>query len=117
MLVPLVNQFGLMQQQMFDQFQQAMAMMIQMFGTMHREQMEIIRAELDRLHDLTEEFHALNKELANRTQERGTTMSSASAIAPEGLAKSVATKPSTRQKRGHPRRQEIRKLLRQMRRR
>ena len=49
MLVPLVNQFGLMQQQMFDQFQQAMAMMVQMFGTMHREQMEVIRAELDQL--------------------------------------------------------------------
>ena len=46
MLVPLVNQFGLMQQQMFDQFQQAMAMMVQMFGTMHRDQMEVIRAEL-----------------------------------------------------------------------
>ena len=59
MLVPLVNQFGLMQQQMFDQFQQAMAMMVQMFGTMHRDQMEVIRAELDRLHELTEEFHAL----------------------------------------------------------
>ena len=42
MLVPLVNQFGLMQQQMFDQFQQAMAMMVQMFGTMHRDQMEVI---------------------------------------------------------------------------
>ena len=46
MLVPLVNQFGLMQQQMFDQFQQAMAMMVQMFGTMHRDQMEVIRTEL-----------------------------------------------------------------------
>ena len=68
MLVPLVNQFGLMQQQMFDQFQQAMAMMVQMFGTMHRDQMEVIRAELDRLHDLTEEFHALKSELAQRTQ-------------------------------------------------
>jgi hypothetical protein len=68
MLVPLVNQFGLMQQQMFDQFQQAMAMMVQMFGTMHRDQMEVIRAELDRLHDLTAEFHALKSELAQMTQ-------------------------------------------------
>ena len=68
MLVPLVNQFGLMQQQMFDQFQQAMAMMVQMFGTMHRDQMEVIRAELDRLHELTEEFHALKNELANRSR-------------------------------------------------
>jgi pSer/pThr/pTyr-binding forkhead associated (FHA) protein len=67
MLVPLVNQFGLMQQQMFDQFQQAMAMMVKMFGTMHRDQMEVIRAELDRLHELTDEFHALKNELAQRT--------------------------------------------------
>jgi hypothetical protein len=77
MLVPLISQFGFMQQQMFDQFQQAMAMMVQMFGTMHREQMEMIQAELAGLHDLTEEFHALKKELANRTQERDTTVSSA----------------------------------------
>ena len=69
-LVPLVNQFGLMQQQMFDQFQQAMAMMVQMFGTMHRDQMDVIRAELDRLHELTDEFHALKDELANRTREQ-----------------------------------------------
>ena len=66
--MPLVNQFGLMQQQMFDQFQQAMAMMVQMFGTMHRDQMEVIRTELDRLHELTEEFHALKQELADRSQ-------------------------------------------------
>ena len=70
LLVPLVNQFGLMQQQMFDQFQQAMAMMVQMFGTMHRDQMEVIRTELDRLHELTEEFHALKQELADRSQVR-----------------------------------------------
>ena len=73
-LVPLVNQFGLMQQQMFDQFQQAMAMMVQMFGTMHRDQMEVIRAELDRLHELTDEFHALKDELANRTREQALTV-------------------------------------------
>ena len=71
MLVPLVNQFGLIQQQMFDQFQQAMAMMLQMFGTMHREQMEVIRRELDQLHELTEEFHSLKNELANRTPGNG----------------------------------------------
>jgi pSer/pThr/pTyr-binding forkhead associated (FHA) protein len=68
MLVPLVNQFGLMQQQMFDQFQQAMAMMVQMFGRMHCDQMEVIRTELDQLHELTEEFHALKNELANRSR-------------------------------------------------
>ena len=66
-LVPLVNQFGLMQQQMFDQFQQAMAMMVQMFGTMHRDQMATIREELDRLRELTDEFNALKNELASRS--------------------------------------------------
>jgi pSer/pThr/pTyr-binding forkhead associated (FHA) protein len=84
-LVPLVNQFGLMQQQMFDQFQQAMAMLVQMFGTMHRDQMAVIREELDRLRDLTEEFHALKRELANRTQEPNAPVSvSAGAVASGG---------------------------------
>jgi pSer/pThr/pTyr-binding forkhead associated (FHA) protein len=94
MLVPLVNQFGLMQQQMFDQFQQAMAMMVQMFGTMHRDQTEVIRAELDQLRDLTEEFHALKNELANRVQEQGETVASGHSIASVGLDRSVATEPS-----------------------
>ena len=60
----------MMQQQMFDQFQQAMAMMVQMFGTMHRDQMEVIRAELDRLRELTDEFHGLKNGLAERTREK-----------------------------------------------
>ncbi len=64
-LVPLVNQFSLMQQQMFDQFQQAMGMLVQMFGTMHREQMEVIREELDRLHQLSKELQELKDELAS----------------------------------------------------
>ena len=70
-LVPLVNQFGLMQQQMVDQFQQAMAMMFQMFGTMQRDQMELIRDEFEQLRILTEEIHALKKELVERTQDQG----------------------------------------------
>jgi hypothetical protein len=67
-LVPLVNQFGLMQQQMFDQFQQAMSVLVQMFGKMHRDQMEVIREELDRLRELTQEIQSLKDELAKRTE-------------------------------------------------
>jgi hypothetical protein len=93
MLVPLINQIGFMQQQMFDQFQQAMTMMVQMFGTMHREQMEMIRAELDGLHDLTEEFHALKKELANRTQAEDTTVLSTPANGLKGVDKTITTEP------------------------
>jgi pSer/pThr/pTyr-binding forkhead associated (FHA) protein len=62
-LVPLVNQFSMMQQQMFDQFQQAMGMLVQMFSSMHREQMEVIREELDRLHELSRELQELKEEL------------------------------------------------------
>src|SRR5262245_26262668 len=36
LLVPLVNEFRLMQQQMFDQFQQAMTSMFDMFTSLHR---------------------------------------------------------------------------------
>jgi predicted component of type VI protein secretion system len=63
-LAPLVNQFGLMQQQMLDQFQQTVSMLVQMFGSLHRDQMDLIREELDQLRDLTKEFHALKLELA-----------------------------------------------------
>ncbi len=66
MLVPLVNQFGLMQQQMFDQFQQAMSMLVHMFGKMHSDQMDVIHTELDRLRELTEELQSLKDELAKR---------------------------------------------------
>jgi pSer/pThr/pTyr-binding forkhead associated (FHA) protein len=68
-LVPLVNQFNMMQQQMFDQFQQAMGMLLQMFGTMHREQMEVIREELDRLHQLSKELQELKDELAKPSRQ------------------------------------------------
>jgi len=91
MLVPLVNQFGLMQQQMFDQFQQAMAMMVQMFGRMHHDQMEVIRTELDQLRELTEEFQALKNELAKRS--RAETASSELAIVPASLNRTTAIEP------------------------
>ena len=95
MLIPLFNQFGVMQQQMFDQFQQAMAMMLQMFGTMHREQMEVIRGELDQLHNLTEEFHSLKNELAIRTQKEGETPTSLAGTVAQCLEQMVATKLGT----------------------
>ena len=69
-LVPLVNQFGMMQQQMLDQFQQAIAMLVQMFGNLHRDQMDTIREELDQLRDLTKEFQALKLESAARSHAR-----------------------------------------------
>jgi len=67
MLAPLVNQFALMQQQMFDQFHQALAMMVKMFSEMHRDQMDVIRAELAGLRELSQEVRELKAELERRT--------------------------------------------------
>jgi hypothetical protein len=80
-LVPLVSQFSMMQQQMFDQFQQAMGMLVQMFSTMHREQMDVIREELDRLHELTRELQELKEELARAPSRTAATASEPAAPA------------------------------------
>ena len=72
-LVPLVSQFGMMQQQMFDQFQQTMSMMVQMFGKMHESQMELIRQEFGRLNDLTTEMNGLKAELAEMSRRQAET--------------------------------------------
>jgi pSer/pThr/pTyr-binding forkhead associated (FHA) protein len=61
--LPLFNQFALMQQQMFDQFQEAMVRLAQMFGAVHREQMEAIRGELDDLRNLTRDLQALQNQI------------------------------------------------------
>lgn len=68
LLVPIAQQLGTMQQQMFEQFQQAMMMMFQMFGKLQREQMGVIRDEMDRLHQLSREVLALQSELAKRPE-------------------------------------------------
>src|SRR5262249_23694777 len=80
-----------MQQQMFDQFQQAMGMLVQMFGTMHREQMEVIREELDRLHDLTRELQELKQELA---RSPGPAAAPTVPVAEAGAARRPATAPA-----------------------
>ena len=62
LLLPLISQFSLMQQQMFDQFQQTLLVMAQMFGNLHREQMTLVREELDHIQDLTRQLQALQLE-------------------------------------------------------
>ncbi|MBV8606976.1 MAG: hypothetical protein JO034_05870, partial [Singulisphaera sp.] len=55
---------GQMQRQMLDQFQQStMMMMFQMFGSMHTEQMEMVREELARLREIGEALEALKAEV------------------------------------------------------
>jgi pSer/pThr/pTyr-binding forkhead associated (FHA) protein len=68
LLVSVVNQFGLMQQQMLDQFQQTISILVQTFGNLHREQMDTIRQELDEIRNLTREFQSLKVELDARAR-------------------------------------------------
>jgi pSer/pThr/pTyr-binding forkhead associated (FHA) protein len=56
LLHSLLQQFSDMQRQMFDQ---SMMMMFQMFRTMHGEQVEVLRQELERFDELNREVQAL----------------------------------------------------------
>ena len=63
-LVPLLQELGQMQQQMAEQFQQALMMMFQLFSGMHQDQMALIRQELAEIRRLSQEQQALQAELA-----------------------------------------------------
>jgi hypothetical protein len=66
-LLPMViQQFSNLQQQMFDQFHQTMTMLVQMFSAAHRDQMGLIREELDQMQRLTRELNELKDELKRR---------------------------------------------------
>jgi pSer/pThr/pTyr-binding forkhead associated (FHA) protein len=67
-LEPFVARFEQMQQQMFEQFHQAMMTMFQTFGAMHREQMGQVREELDRIRELSRELHSLQSGPAEPSQ-------------------------------------------------
>jgi pSer/pThr/pTyr-binding forkhead associated (FHA) protein len=65
LLVPVLQQFGLMQQQMMDQFQQSMQMVVQVFASMHRDQMGMLQQELDQTQRITRELNELQAESRN----------------------------------------------------
>ena len=69
LMQPLVQQFGVMQQQMFEQFHQAMSAMFQSFGGFYRDQMADLRDELEEVRRLTAELHALKAEAEGRRDE------------------------------------------------
>lgn len=93
-MVPLMNQFGLMQQQMMDQFQNAMGMLVEMFGSLQREQMDLIRQELDQLREVTREVQELKSELASFTQERDAARASEAPAAPSPPGPSTPPDPA-----------------------
>ena len=60
----LVQQFGMMQQQMFDQFHNTMMMMFEGFAALHRETSGTLREEFERVRELSREIEALRVETA-----------------------------------------------------
>jgi pSer/pThr/pTyr-binding forkhead associated (FHA) protein len=65
----LVHQFGMMQQQMFDQFHQTMMMMFEGFAALHREQSSSLREEFDQVRKLSDEIETLRRETARLAEE------------------------------------------------
>ncbi len=64
MVSNLVQQFGAMQQQMFDQFHQTMMMMFEGFAALHRETSSSIREEFEEVRKLSQEIESLRAETA-----------------------------------------------------
>ena len=69
----LVQQFGAMQQQMFDQFHQTMMMMFEGFAALHRETSGSIRQEFEEVRRLSQEIETLREETSKLAE--ATTMS------------------------------------------
>jgi pSer/pThr/pTyr-binding forkhead associated (FHA) protein len=94
LLMAFANQFAQMQQQMFDQFQQTTVMMLQMFSSLHRDQFELIREELEELRGLNREMHSLQIELANHKATPPTSVNGRQPTAPPKLPATVAAPPA-----------------------
>ena len=90
--MPLVSQFSQMQQQMFEQFQQTVVMMAQMFGNVQREQMALIRQELEQIQVLTRQLHTLQSE--RMPQSTSPRQVSSQAAAPTSPTPSLSWKPT-----------------------
>jgi pSer/pThr/pTyr-binding forkhead associated (FHA) protein len=95
LLASMANQFALMQQQMFDQLTQAMMLMAQLFDQRQGSQLQVIRDELDRLHQVTRDLYALQAEAAQQPSESRQRVSSP---AVEGTTRAEVEPP-----RGNPR--------------
>ena len=66
-IAPLIHQFAVAQGQMMEQFQQSMVMVMNMFGQMHREQMDSMQSELARMAELNTEMQKLQAQMADQS--------------------------------------------------
>jgi len=66
----IMEQFSAMQQQFYDHTQQLLAAMTQTFSAVHTRQLELIRAELFRVHEVNRQLQELNLELTISRQSQ-----------------------------------------------
>lgn len=80
----LMQQFSSMQQQLFDHTQQLLSVMAQTFSSAHNRQLDLIRDELFRVHEVNRELQELNLKMTFSEQDPG------SAAAPPAIEQAVA---------------------------
>jgi hypothetical protein len=90
LLLPIINQFNLMHQQLADQFHQTMLMMAQLFSRLHHDQMQQLREELDQVHHLTRELQELQAEQLRHSSEVGILRVQSESTSPTATAPAVA---------------------------
>lgn len=111
LLEPMLQQFGEMQQQMidrfsemqaqaFDQVHQMMSMMVQMFGSLHRDQMKEVRGELKKIRDLTLELQGLQGQVSDHDPSRPTSRAPTGTHAAHASPGSVGTTVEEPRRRG-----------------
>jgi pSer/pThr/pTyr-binding forkhead associated (FHA) protein len=66
LMLAMVNQLNKMQQEMLDQFQERLLTATRLFASLHKEQRDVVRDELERLGGIAEELRALQADLARR---------------------------------------------------
>jgi pSer/pThr/pTyr-binding forkhead associated (FHA) protein len=89
LLGPLMDRFaqsqqqmlGQVQQQMFDQFQQVLMVVLQMFGRMHRDQMDVVKRELAEMRAIGGELEAARAEV-RRLEAAGPAVATAPTTSP-----------------------------------
>ncbi|WP_206107608.1 FHA domain-containing protein [Paludisphaera rhizosphaerae] len=68
LIAPLIQQFGQMQDQMFDQFRSLLVATFQMFGKLQRDQIDFLRSELDQIRRLSEEVAEIKADRAGASR-------------------------------------------------
>jgi hypothetical protein len=120
-LLPVLHYLHSMQQQTFDQFNQTLMMIFQMFTTTHQDHLALIRRELEEVRKATEEIQALRQQLEQSAappptsapaalpgpqeegvEEGGRVAPTAAGSSPDGQQSTPAAGPAPNGKMGQP---------------